>query len=116
MASATTSVSGLVSGLDTSTIISQLMQLEAQPQTALKTTLTNTQGAVTSLQSLNTKFQALLAAAQKIGSSDTWGARSAASSDSSVAASATPGALGGSLTFTVNSLATAHSLLTAGST
>ena len=35
MASATTSVSGLVSGLDTSTIISQLMQLEAQPQTAL---------------------------------------------------------------------------------
>jgi flagellar hook-associated protein 2 len=116
MATSTTSVSGLVSGLDTSTIISQLMQLEAQPQTALKTTLTNTQTAVTSYQSLNTKFQALLTAAQKIGSSDTWGARSATSSDSSVAASATPGALGGSLTFTVNQLATAHSLLTASST
>jgi flagellar hook-associated protein 2 len=116
MATSLTSVSGLVSGLDTSTIISQLMQLEAQPQTALKTTLTSTQTAVTSLQSLNTKFQALLAAAQNIGTSATWGARSATSSDSSVAASATAGALGGSLTFTVNSLATSHSLLTASST
>jgi flagellar hook-associated protein 2 len=116
VATSTTSVSGLVSGLDTSTIISQLMQLEAQPQTALKNTLTATQTAVTSYQSLNTKFQALLTAAQKLQDSATWGARTAASSDASVAASATAGALGGSLTFTVNQLASAHSLLTAAST
>jgi flagellar hook-associated protein 2 len=116
MATSTTSVSGLVSGLDTSTIISQLMQIEAQPQTNLKTKLTSTQTAVTAYQGLNTKFQALLSAAKTMQDSATWGARSATSSDSSVAASATAGALGGSLTFTVNQLATAHSLLTAGST
>jgi flagellar hook-associated protein 2 len=116
MATSTTSVSGLVSGLDTSTIISQLMQIEAQPQTNLKTKLTSTQSAVTAYQGLNTKFQALLSAAKTVQDSATWGARAATSSDSSVAASATAGALGGSLTFTVNQLATAHSLLTAGST
>ena len=55
-----TSVSGLISGLDTSSIITQLMQVEAEPQTALKTTLTNTQSAITSYQDLNTKFKALL--------------------------------------------------------
>ena len=37
---ANTSIGGLVSGLDTATIISQLMQLEAQPQTRLKTKVT----------------------------------------------------------------------------
>jgi flagellar hook-associated protein 2 len=111
MATATTSVSGLVSGLDTSTIISQLMQIEAEPQTALKTTLTNTQTAVTSYQGLNTKFQALLTAAQNLTNTSTWGARTATSSDSSVAASATASALSGSVTFTVNQLASAQSLM-----
>ena len=33
----TSSIGGLVSGMDTTTIISQLMQIEAQPQTLLKT-------------------------------------------------------------------------------
>lgn len=116
MATSTTSVSGLVSGLDTSTIISQLMQIEAQPQTNLKTKLASTQTAVTAYQGLNTKFQALLAAAKTLQDSATWGARAATSSDTSVAASATAGALGGSLTFTVNQLATAHSLLSSSST
>ena len=34
---ATSSISGLASGLDTASIIAQLMQLEAIPQTRLKT-------------------------------------------------------------------------------
>ena len=99
-----TSVSGLISGLDTSSIITQLMQIEAEPQTALKTTLTNTQSAITSYQDLNTKFQSLLTAAQNLTNPSTWGARTATSSDSSVAASATASALTGSVTFTVNQL------------
>ncbi len=111
-----TSVSGLISGLDTSSIITQLMQIEAQPQTALKTTLSTTQTAITSYQDLNTKFKALLASAQKLTDPSTWGARTASSSDSSVAASATPSALAGSVTFTVNGLATAQSLISASST
>ena len=106
-----TSVGGLISGLDTNSIITQLMQIEAEPQTALKTTLTNTQSAITSYQDLNTKFQALLTAAQNLTNPSTWGARTATSSDSSVAASATASALTGSVTFTVNQLATAQSLI-----
>jgi flagellar hook-associated protein 2 len=113
---ATSSVSGLVSGLDTSSIITQLMQIEALPQTALKTTLTNTQSAVTAYQGLNTKFQALLTAAQTLQSANTWGARAATSSDPSVAASAAAGSVSGSLTFTVSQLAAAHALMTTGST
>ena len=111
-----TSVSGLISGLDTSSIITQLMQIEAEPQTALKTTLTNTQSAITSYQDLNTKFQSLLTAAQNLTNPSTWGARTATSSDSSVAASATASALTGSVTFTVNQLATAQSLISSTST
>src|SRR6185437_6715532 len=83
-----TSVSGLISGLDTSSIITQLMQIEAEPQTALKNTLTSTQSAITGYQDLNTKFQALLASAQTLQTASTWGARTATSSDGSVAASA----------------------------
>ena len=55
---ANTSIGGLISGLDTATIISQLMQLEAQPQTRLKTKVTVEQSAVTALQALNTKLAA----------------------------------------------------------
>src|SRR5690348_11211778 len=113
---ATTSVSGLVSGLDTSSIISQLMQLEAQPQTALKTTLTKTQSAVTAYQGLNSKFQALLTAAQSMENANTWGARATTSTDATVAASAAAGAVSGSITFTVSQLAAAHSLMTSSST
>src|SRR6185437_12197402 len=111
-----TSVSGLISGLDTSSIITQLMQIEAEPQTALKTTLTNTQTAITSYQDLNTKFKALLTSAQNLTNPATWGARTATSSDASVAASATASALTGSVTFTVNQLASAQSVISAAST
>ena len=44
------SVGGLVSGLDTATIISQLMQLEARPQTMLKSKVTTEQKVVAALQ------------------------------------------------------------------
>ena len=50
----TSSISGLASGLDTATIIDQLMQLEAVPQTRLKTQQTTEKTVLTALQSLNT--------------------------------------------------------------
>ena len=40
------SVDGLVSGLDTTTIISQLMQLERQPQSRLKTKQATVESAI----------------------------------------------------------------------
>ena len=56
---ATASVSGLASGLDTATIIDQLMQLEAASQTRLKSRVTTEQSTLKVLQNLNTKFAAL---------------------------------------------------------
>ena len=57
------SVDGLVSGMDTTSIISQLMQTEAAPQNALKTKLTATQSAASAYRTVNTTFLAVTAAA-----------------------------------------------------
>lgn len=59
MATSTSSVGGLVSGLETKTIISQLMILEAQPQTRLEVALSAKQANLTSLQTLNASIAVL---------------------------------------------------------
>ena len=104
-----TTVDGLVSGLDTTTIISQLMTLQAAPQTRLKTSLSAQQSAVSSLQSVNTRFATLRSAAEALQKATTWGAASASSSSSSVSVTAASGALAGSTSFSVTQLASAQS-------
>ena len=106
---ANTSVSGLVSGLDTATIISQLMQLEAQPQTVLKNKVTSTQAVVSALQGINAKLVALTAKASDLAKSTGWTATSATSSSTYVGVTAAAGAAPASLSFTVNQLAVAAS-------
>ena len=69
---ASASVSGLVSGMDTATIISQLMQVEAAPQTLLKTRLSSEKGLVSTLQSLNAKFAALTTRAHDLAKPAAW--------------------------------------------
>ena len=69
---ASASVSGLVSGLDTATIISQLMQVEAQPQAMLKTRLSAEQSHVSTLQSLNARFATLASKAHDLTTSAAW--------------------------------------------
>ncbi|MBN9375688.1 MAG: flagellar filament capping protein FliD [Cellulomonas sp.] len=101
----TSSVSGLVSGLDTASIISQLMQIEAQPQQALKTKQTVTQSLVTALQSLNTKVASLGSAATRAATASSWQALAASSSDSSVTATATGTGQPTALTFRVDQTA-----------
>ena len=98
----TSSISGLVSGLDTTSIISQLMQLESQPQQALKTKQTATQSVVTALQSLNTKVASLGSAATRAATASSWQALAASSSDSSVTATATGTGQPTALTFRVD--------------
>ena len=101
---ANTSIGGLVSGLDTASIISQLMQLEAQPQTRLKTRVATEQTAVSALQALNAKLANLATKAGDLSTSKAWAAATAKSSSDSVTATAvttTPG----SFSFTVNKLA-----------
>ena len=102
---------GLTSGIDYSTMITQLMQIEAQPQALLKTQLTATNAQAAAYRQANTDFAALSSAAQALTKAGAWTAAKATSSDSSVSASAASGAASGSVTFTVDTLAAAHSVI-----
>lgn len=103
---ASTSVSGLVSGLDTSTIISQLMQLEAKPQTTLKTRVSTEQKVVTALQALNTKLAGIAAKAAELGRTTSWSPAKATSDNPLVTVKTTTGATPGSFTLDVTGPAT----------
>jgi flagellar hook-associated protein 2 len=111
VSTSTSSVSGLVSGMDTTTLITQLMQIEAQPQAQLKTQLANTQTDAAAYRDINTSFAALATAAGALTKTASWGLTKATSSDDSITATTTAGAASGSLTFTVDKLATAHSVM-----
>jgi flagellar hook-associated protein 2 len=106
-----TTVDGLVSGMSTSTMISQLMQIEAAPQTRLKTKVSDAQSVVTSYQSVNTKLSALKTAADDLSRLSTWRSIKPTSSSTAVTAAATPGVTNtqtGSFTFDVVRLAKAQ--------
>ena len=107
------SVGGLVSGMDTSTIVSQLMQVEAQPQTLLKSRLDSTQSRATAYRAINTRFEALRSAADALTSDTTWKSAKATASSTTVTATAGAGASTGSVTFTVNNVARPHSMISA---
>ncbi|WP_436526025.1 flagellar filament capping protein FliD [Actinoplanes sp. HUAS TT8] len=103
----TASVDGLVSGLNTSSMIASLMQVEAAPQTKLKTKVETAQNAVASYQSVNAKLKATKSAAEDVASLGSWRALTATSSSSTVTATATGGLTGmsGGATFDVTSVA-----------
>ncbi len=107
---ATASVSGLSSGLDTATIIEQLMQLEAAPQTRLKTNLTSEQSKVSILQTINTKVAALATQAKDLSAGTAWNALTATSSSTAVTLATTSGTSAGTFSFTVDATAAAHKL------
>ena len=54
-----TSIDGLISGLDTTSLIDSLMQAAAQPQTVLRNQAAGQQTTIQALQSLNSKIAAL---------------------------------------------------------
>ena len=104
-------VDGLVSGLSTSSMITQLMSIEAAPQNRLKTKVSDAQTVVTSYQSVNTKIAALKTAADSLGQLSTWRGVKPVSTSASVTATATAGATNtttGSITFDVTQLARAQ--------
>ena len=105
----TFSISGLSSGIDTTSLISQLMTLAAQPQTALKNQLSTEQTVISAYQSINTKLTALQAAADAVNQASTWAATKASSSSTSVVAATNSSATAGSsTTFNVTRLAAAQ--------
>jgi flagellar hook-associated protein 2 len=106
----TFSVDGIISGLDTSTIISQLMQIEAQPQTRLKTSVIQAQSTIGAYQSINTRLLAVSTAAENLKKDTAWTAGTATASNDAVSVTVGDSPLPGSLTFSVTQLATATSV------
>jgi flagellar hook-associated protein 2 len=104
------SVGGLVSGLDTATIISQLMRLEAIPQTQMKSRVSTQERQVTALQTLNSKLASIATRATELTSPSKWQPVKATSSSEHVTVKADATASPGSLSFTVNQTARAHQL------
>ena len=70
-------VDGLVSGLSTSSMIDQLMQVEASGQTQLKNRISTQQQSVASRLAVNSSVSALLTSARALTSSATWNATKA---------------------------------------
>ena len=108
---ASLSVDGLVSGLQTSSLISQLVAAEGVVQTQLKTRLGQTERAAEAYRSINTKIDALRSAAEKLAEDGTWTAAKATSSSTAVAVAVTGTPQPGSITFTVGSVAAAHAVV-----
>jgi flagellar hook-associated protein 2 len=114
------SIDGLVSGLNTSTIIAQLMQVERQPEQALVSSRTSAQSMVKTLQGLNSAFSKMQTAAAAFSPASVldptaWDAHTATTSDTSIAtATAGSKALSGGITFAVTSVASSGSAVSAG--
>jgi len=105
VATSSMGIDGLISGLNTTDLINQLMSVESGPQTLLKTKQSDTQKFVAALQSLNTKVASLGTAATAASTSTSWAALTATSSASSVTATATTSASPTQVSFTVDKLA-----------
>lgn len=109
-------IDGLVSGLDTTSLIKSLIDAEAGTQRILSTKVTTAQRLVTDLQSLNSAVSTLAANATSWSTTDKLRSVTGTSSASSVAVSADTTATVGSLTFTVDRLASAQISVTAAMT
>jgi flagellar hook-associated protein 2 len=102
-------MSGLVNNLDTTSIVTQLMQVESNPQTLLKNRLAAVQADAAAYRAVNTRFSALQTAAQALTDPTTWNVTSAGSNQTSVVPSTDNTAVPGVLSFHVDRLATFHS-------
>ncbi len=109
-------VNGLISGLNTPQVIQALLQSYMQPVNDLQTEQSNLGSLVSTWQQINSDLAALQSAAEAVSTPTGWQNTQASSSDSSVATGATSqGAQTGSVSFTVNQLAAANSLISQGS-
>lgn len=100
------SIGGLVSGLDTATIISQLLQIEARPQVGLQRRVSSEQRSVNALQTLNAKLATVATKAADLASMSGWTPMKATSTHDKVVVSATPSASPATLAVNVGATAT----------
>lgn len=103
-------ISGAVSGLDTATIINQLVTVQSNQQTILRTQQSAVQRRADAYAALTTSLTALGALATDLATTSSWVGATATSSSTSVTAAAT-GTTAGSITFDVTSVAAAHALV-----
>ncbi len=99
------SLDGLASGLDTTALISSVMQVEAIPQTLLKYKSQDLQSMVSALQGLNSKVAALATQATAAAKPGALDLNTATTSSDKVTATTTAAAKAGSIDFQVTKLA-----------
>lgn len=99
------SIDGLISGQDTTTLINNLLAVEAIPQTLLKGKVSAAQSYTTAVQGLNTQVAALADTATKAAKPASYDLYTATSSSSQVTATTSTGAAAGVLDVTVGRLA-----------
>lgn len=109
-------IDGLVSGLNTTDLINQLMTVESQPQTLLKAKVTTTQTLVSAFQSLNTSVASLASFAKATALPTATNLFSTTSSATSVTVTAGNGAAPGQLDLSVTSTAKTQVSVTAAMT
>lgn len=102
------SVDGLVTGMSTSDTIAQLMKIEAIPQNALKTKISNATKVVTAYQNVSNKMLSIATAAKALNEPGAWTTMKATSSSDAAVVSAGPNGAAGRLTFRIDRLAVAQ--------
>ena len=108
---ATISSTGIGSGLDVNSIVSQLVALEKKPLATLETKATAVQAQLSAFAQVQSQFADLTDVAKRISDSSTWTARTAKSSNTSSATIvATAAASANSFTLDVDRLASKQSL------
>ena len=105
------SSTGIGSGLDVTSIISQLSALEKQPLKALQSKATNLQTQLSVMGQIQSQVSALSSAASKLGSVLTWkGATATSSNTAALTVSAGTGTAAAAFSVEVSKLAKAQSL------
>ena len=108
-------LSGLASGINTAQIIADLMQAAEQPQEQLQTQLNHASTVMAAYQNLSNDVATLQSAADTLESPSGWQAWIPNSTTQDATATVGSGAIGGSITFSVGSLAEAASEISSGS-
>ncbi|QAY60082.1 hypothetical protein ET475_08830 [Microbacterium protaetiae] len=110
-----TSIDGLVSGLDTTALITSLMNVESIPRNLLSAKKDDTNNIISQLQTLNASVQNLATQAQKASSRTALARFTATSSSSAVTVTARSDAVPTAIDIVVDRVARAHTVVTAAS-
>ncbi|GEM_PF-596341 len=108
-------ISGLVSGINTQEIVAELMQVAELPQQQLQAQLNSASTVLASYQELSNDVATLQSVADTLASPSGWQAWIPNATTSDATATVGAGAIGGSITFSVDALAQADSLISSGS-